>query len=78
MPENENRHAFRDTTRRLFEAIVVIYAGVYQKGTVVNRIRDVGFEAFGDRRLHEAYQRIWKSLPNFCKLQNTDNIQGWY
>ncbi|KAG7292963.1 hypothetical protein NEMBOFW57_003008 [Staphylotrichum longicolle] len=65
MPENEKRHVFRDTTGRLFDAIVVIYSGVYLKETVVKKIKDIGFEAFGDRCLHEAYQRIWESLPDF-------------
>jgi hypothetical protein len=78
MPENEKRHVFRDETGHLLEAIIVIYSGVYQRKTSLDRIRTIELEVFEDACLHDAYQRIWQTLPDFCKWQYADNIQRWY
>jgi hypothetical protein len=63
------RHTFREETRRLFEAIIVIYSEVFQKKTTVERIKDAAPQVFGDDcELYTAYQKIWQMLPDFCEL----------
>jgi hypothetical protein len=56
------RHEFRETTRRLFEGIIVIYSGVFLKTTTITKIRKA--EVFGDNgSLSAAYKRVWQTLP---------------
>jgi hypothetical protein len=58
------RHEFRETTRRLFEGIIVIYSGVFLKTTTITKIRKA--EVFGDNgSLSAAYKRVWQTLPDF-------------
>jgi hypothetical protein len=62
------RHIFRETTRQLFEAIIVIYSELFKTKAVVNRIRDAELNVFGgDCDLYKTYQRVWHTLPDFCK-----------
>jgi hypothetical protein len=66
MPMDE-RHNFRETTRQLLDAVIVIYSGVFQKGTVVKSLRDAGPEVFGgDLELHKTYRMVWQAMPEFC------------
>jgi hypothetical protein len=65
--ERHTRHTFRETTRQLFEAIIVLYSGLFHKKTTVERTRDAGPQVFGDDSLFRAYQRAWRTLPEFCK-----------
>jgi hypothetical protein len=62
------RHIFRETTRRLFEAIIVTYSEMFKTKAVIKRIRDAELSVFGgDCDLHKTYQRVWQTLPDFCK-----------
>ncbi|KAK4128703.1 hypothetical protein N657DRAFT_36428 [Parathielavia appendiculata] len=63
--ERHTRHTFRETTRQLFEAIIVIYSVLFHKKTTVERTRDAAPQVFGDDHLHRAYQRAWGKLPEF-------------
>jgi hypothetical protein len=65
--ERHTRHTFRETTRQLFEAIIVIYSALFHKRTTVERTRDAGPQVFRDDGLLRAYQRAWGTLPEFCK-----------
>lgn len=69
MPMTEGRHIFRETTRRLFEAMIVTYSELFKTKAAMKRIRDAELKVFGgDGDLHSAYQRVWQTLPDFCKL----------
>jgi hypothetical protein len=60
------RHEFRETTRRLFEGIIVIYSGVFLKKTTVEKIRGADPQVFGtNESLFAAYQKVWQTLPDF-------------
>ncbi len=73
MSESPRRHDFLMETRQLFGAVIVIYSGVFQKNTKFERIRSAGLEAFGSDHIYSAYQRVWKTLPDFCKLITANN-----
>ncbi|GAB1310502.1 hypothetical protein MFIFM68171_00712 [Madurella fahalii] len=64
---NEKRHSFRETTKQLLNAIVVIYAGhfgLFHKRTTLKHFRAAGAQAFSDD-LQAAFQNAWQSLPEF-------------
>ncbi|KXX80527.1 hypothetical protein MMYC01_202608 [Madurella mycetomatis] len=67
MEMNEKRHGFRETTKQLLNAIIVIYAGhlgLFHKTTTLKHLRATGAEAFsGD--LQVVFQNAWQRLPEF-------------
>lgn len=62
------RHEFRENTVALFKAVVVIYSGLFQKNTTVEKVRSAEPEIFGNELLYRVYQNAWRVLPDFCKL----------
>lgn len=72
-PMDVTRHEFRETTERLFHGIIIIYSGIFHKKTTIEKIRDADLQVFRvDQSLHDAYQRVWQMLPDFCKLPRAD------
>lgn len=70
MEMNEKRHSFRETTKQLLNAIVVIYAGhfgLFHKTTTLKHFRATGAEALPND-LQAMFQNAWQRLPDFCKL----------
>ena len=55
-------------TGLVFNAIVVVYSTEFQKDTKVKKIRKAGLEILGSDDLCSTYQRVWQTLPDFCKL----------
>ncbi len=52
----------------MFKAIVVVYSTEFQKDTKVKKIRTAGLEILESGDLCSTYQRVWQTLPDFCKL----------
>ncbi|KAK3383264.1 hypothetical protein B0T24DRAFT_42091 [Lasiosphaeria ovina] len=62
------REIFRDTTKQLFDSVVVIYSEIFRSAKTLKAIRDAGQEVFGnDKDLHAIFTEAWRTRFDFCE-----------